>query len=78
MTLTFYADDLGPVPLAVSATLSCGNVALQEAFCTLVTDHRVYVVVRAFPTNQVGVVHRGRSSTKHYRDKNTNNTRLVR
>jgi len=63
--LTFYADDFGPVPLAVGATLGGRHVALKEAVGALVASHRVDVVVGAFPTNQEGVVHGGRGSAKH-------------
>lgn len=65
--LTFYADDFGPVPLSVSATLGGGHVALQEAVGALVARHRVDVVVGALPTNQEGVVHGRRGSTQHWR-----------
>lgn len=65
--LTFYADDLGPVPLSVRATLGGGHVALQEAVGALVARHRVDVVVGALPTNQEGVVHGRRGSTQHWR-----------
>lgn len=67
--LTFYADDFGSVPLAIGATLGGGHVALQEAFGTLVADHRVDVVVGALPTNQEGVFHRRRGSAKHWKIK---------
>lgn len=63
--LTFYADDFRPVPLAVGATLGGGHVALQEAVGALVASHGVDVVVGALTTNQEGVVHGGRGSTKH-------------
>lgn len=63
--LTFYADDFRPVPLAIGTTLGGRHVALQEAFGTLVADHRVDVVVGALPTNQEGVIHSRRGSAKH-------------
>lgn len=63
--LTFYADDFRSVPLAIGAALSSWHVALQEAFGALVADYRVDVVVGALPTNQEGVIHRRRGSTKH-------------
>lgn len=63
--LTFYADDFRPVPLAIGATLGGRHVALQEAFSALVADHRVDVIVGALPTNQEGVIHKRRGSTKH-------------
>lgn len=65
--LTFYADDLRPVPLAVGATLGGGHVALQEAVGALVACHRMDVVVWALPTNQEGVVHGRGSATQHWR-----------
>ena len=66
--LTFYADDFRPVPFAIGATLGGRHMALQEAFGTLVADHRVDVVVGALPTNQEGIIHRGRGSAKHWRE----------
>lgn len=65
--LTFYADDFWAIPLAIGATLGGRHVALQEAFGTLVPDHRVDVVVGALPTNQEGVIHKRRGSAKHWR-----------
>lgn len=69
--LTFYADDFRAVPLSIGATLSGGHVALQEAFGTLVADYGVDVVVGALPTNQEGVFHRRRGSTKHWNMKDS-------
>lgn len=43
--LTFYADNFRPVPLAISAALSSGYVALQEAVSALVAHYRVDIVV---------------------------------
>lgn len=65
--LTFYADDLWPVPLAVGTALGGGHVALQETVGALVARHRVDVVVGALPTNQEGVVHGRGSSAQHWR-----------
>ncbi len=63
--LTFYADDLRSVPLAVGATLGGGHVALQEAVGALVAHYRVDVVVGTLPANQEGVIHSGWGSAKH-------------
>lgn len=71
MKLTFYADDLWPVPLAVGATLSGGNVALQEAVGALVTHHGVDVIVGTLPTDEEGVVHGGRSAAEDCRGQET-------
>lgn len=62
--LTSYADDFGPVPLAVGTTFSSGHMALQEAVSTLVAHYWVDVIVRALSTNQEGVIHGGRGSAE--------------
>lgn len=59
------ADDLGPVPGAIGPATRGGDVALVETFGTLVTHHRMDVIMGPSTANQMGILHSGRGSTQH-------------
>lgn len=65
--LTLCTDDPGSLPATVGPATDGRDVALEEAFGALVTDHGVDVVVRPPSANQVGVLHCGWGSAQHCR-----------
>lgn len=63
--LTLGADDLGSLPGAVREAAHRRDMSLEEAVGTLVTHHRVYIVVRPPPTHKIRVSH-SRGGAAHH------------
>lgn len=63
--LTLRTDDPGSLPGPIGPAAGGGDVALKEAFGALVADHRVDVIMRPPPADQMGVLHGGRGPAQH-------------